>query len=241
MNSALSIAARLKEERNRLKLSQEKLAAAAGVTRQSQSKYEKGLRHPDSIYLHAIAQSQCDVNYILTGQRINSSSQNSQHHLQINIADAPAHYVKHQHQDYDNPKTVMEANDYIFIPNTVGTKSTRSTSASLIFTASWLSQNIKCSTKSLSLMTIDDDGMEPSIGAGDIALLSHDDKLMQQDGLFIIKMNGVFVIKRCQHLPNHQIKISSDNPAYDTFHLTVSQTQKNKQIIGKIVWIGHKL
>ena len=46
MNFSLSIAARLKEERSRLKLSQEKLASIAGITRQTQSKYEKA---PDSL------------------------------------------------------------------------------------------------------------------------------------------------------------------------------------------------
>ena len=64
-----TIGARLREERNRLALSQEAFGAIPGVTKQAQIKYEKGERHPDTLYLAAIAAAGADVLYILTGQR----------------------------------------------------------------------------------------------------------------------------------------------------------------------------
>lgn len=64
-----SIGARLREERNRLALSQEAFGAIPGVTKQAQIKYEKDERHPDTLYLAAIAVAGADVLYILTGQR----------------------------------------------------------------------------------------------------------------------------------------------------------------------------
>lgn len=60
---------RLREERNRMALSQEAFGAIPGVTKQAQIKYEKGERHPDTRYLAAIAAAGADVLYILTGQR----------------------------------------------------------------------------------------------------------------------------------------------------------------------------
>lgn len=60
---------RLREERERLALSQQALAEKCGVTARSQRNYESGERNPDSAYLAAIAAAGADVLYILTGQR----------------------------------------------------------------------------------------------------------------------------------------------------------------------------
>lgn len=60
---------RLREERERLGMSQEALATLGGVQKRAQINYEKGERHPDSAYLAAIAAAGADVLYILTGQR----------------------------------------------------------------------------------------------------------------------------------------------------------------------------
>lgn len=60
---------RLREERERLGLSQADFGAIGGVKKLAQINYEKGDRHPDSAYLSAIAAAGSDVLYILTGQR----------------------------------------------------------------------------------------------------------------------------------------------------------------------------
>lgn len=60
---------RLREERKRLGLNQTQFAALAGVTLDSQSNYERGLRKPDSAYLAAAAVQGMDVLYVLTGTR----------------------------------------------------------------------------------------------------------------------------------------------------------------------------
>jgi len=65
----MNIAARLKEERERLGLSQAEFGAIGGVKKLAQFNYEKGERHPDSTYLAAIAKAGADVLYILTGER----------------------------------------------------------------------------------------------------------------------------------------------------------------------------
>lgn len=66
------IGARLKEERRRLKMSQEVFAGFGGVARNAQSNYEKGSRLPDAGYLAAVAAEGADVQYILTGKRMNT-------------------------------------------------------------------------------------------------------------------------------------------------------------------------
>ncbi|MFT4191658.1 MAG: helix-turn-helix transcriptional regulator [Comamonas sp.] len=65
----MSIGERLKEERERLGLSQEKFGALGGVLKRAQINYEKDERHPDSAYLSAIAAAGADVLFVLTGER----------------------------------------------------------------------------------------------------------------------------------------------------------------------------
>lgn len=62
-------AARLKEERARLGLSQAALGALGGVGKLAQMNYEKGARVPSVEYLHAIGQKGVDAWYLLTGGR----------------------------------------------------------------------------------------------------------------------------------------------------------------------------
>ncbi|WP_083411667.1 helix-turn-helix domain-containing protein [Janthinobacterium sp. 1_2014MBL_MicDiv] len=58
---------RLRAERKRLGLSQEKFAALAGVTKDTQLNYESGARKPDSDYLMAICDAGVDSHFLLHG------------------------------------------------------------------------------------------------------------------------------------------------------------------------------
>lgn len=60
---------RIKEERERLGLSQAEFAALAGAHRKSQGNYESGERSPDANYLAALAAAGVDVLYVVTGVR----------------------------------------------------------------------------------------------------------------------------------------------------------------------------
>ncbi|WP_295377221.1 helix-turn-helix transcriptional regulator [uncultured Pseudacidovorax sp.] len=64
-----SIGDRLREERERLGLSQSEFAAKAGTTRKTQFNYETDARRPDADYLAALLGAGVDVLYVLSGQR----------------------------------------------------------------------------------------------------------------------------------------------------------------------------
>lgn len=63
------LGSRLREERDRLQLSQQELADACGVTMRSQRNYEKDERLPDAAYLAALTQVGVDALYVLAGDR----------------------------------------------------------------------------------------------------------------------------------------------------------------------------
>ncbi len=63
------IGARLREERERLGLSQRVFGEIGGVEPNAQGKYESGDRTPKADYLAAVANKGVDVLYVLTGSR----------------------------------------------------------------------------------------------------------------------------------------------------------------------------
>lgn len=62
------ISARLKEERNRLGMTQTEFGVAGGVSLGTQSAYESAKTSPDLRYMAAIAAVGADVLYVLTGR-----------------------------------------------------------------------------------------------------------------------------------------------------------------------------
>ena len=64
---------RLREERERLGLSQDDMAKVGGIGRTTQLNYEAGTRFPDTDYLHKIAGAGANQIYILTGERVAGS------------------------------------------------------------------------------------------------------------------------------------------------------------------------
>jgi transcriptional regulator with XRE-family HTH domain len=66
--TAIGFGERIKNERQRLKLSQAEFAELGGVSRQSQANYESEHRVPDLNYLSSLC-DKVDVMYILTGSR----------------------------------------------------------------------------------------------------------------------------------------------------------------------------
>ncbi|HDR1813586.1 helix-turn-helix domain-containing protein [Pasteurella multocida] len=67
------IGARLKEEREKLKLNQEVMGSVGGVRKQAQLKYESGMSCPSADYLHEIAKVGVDLLYVILGERANTA------------------------------------------------------------------------------------------------------------------------------------------------------------------------
>lgn len=65
----MQVFSRIKEERERLGLSQDAFAKAGGVSKRAHIYYEQGERSPSADYLAGIAEIGVDVAYIITGIR----------------------------------------------------------------------------------------------------------------------------------------------------------------------------
>lgn len=72
-----SIGGRLKEERERLGMSQGVFGEIGGVKTNAQVKYEKDERSPDALYLEALFRAGVDVSYVITGLRSTAIPENA--------------------------------------------------------------------------------------------------------------------------------------------------------------------
>ena len=64
------IGIRLKEERERLGITQPVFAEAAGAKKRTLIDWEKGISSPTAVQLSALSEIGVDVMYVLTGQRV---------------------------------------------------------------------------------------------------------------------------------------------------------------------------
>ncbi|CQQ60750.1 helix-turn-helix transcriptional regulator [Yersinia enterocolitica] len=64
-----NIGGRIREERERIGLSQMAFGEIGGVKKLAQLKYEQGGRAPDALYLEAISRVGVDVQFVVTGVR----------------------------------------------------------------------------------------------------------------------------------------------------------------------------
>lgn len=238
MESYDYIASRLKEERSRIGLNQIDLAAAAGVTRQTQSKYEKGMRCPDSIYLNAISLQGIDILYVVTGVRTvcyakpadecaDQQENNKLASLDGDNSPDPEEFVVIPFY------TLTAKNDGLDIggDRTVDT---------MIFNKEWIHRELHVNSEQLYLLYVEGESMTPKLNPGDVLLIDHADTTVMKDGIYALQMDDALLVKHLQRLPDRRIKVISDNPKYEPFELSLDRLGENIDIIGRVVWLGHR-
>ncbi len=86
----VNIGDRLKEERERLRMTQESFSVAGGAGKRAYIRYEQGERLPDAGFLAALSASGVDVLYVLTGRRSATALSPEEQTLLGYYRDAPA-------------------------------------------------------------------------------------------------------------------------------------------------------
>ena len=81
------------------------------------------------------------------------------------------------------------------------------------FSRLWLNQK-NLHSKSLSCVKVRGDSMEPTLNNGDVILVNSDRQV--GDGVFVVRIGNLLRVKRLQTLLNGSLKISSDNPIYES-------------------------
>lgn len=97
------------------------------------------------------------------------------------------------------------------------------------FDAEWLEREELIAGR-LACLPIKGDSMSPGLKTSDIVLidLTH----QRGDGVFVLRLNGALRIKRLQWLADGRLRISSDNPIYETEYVDPTSPPDDFAIIG---------
>lgn len=109
---------------------------------------------------------------------------------------------------------------------------------SMGFGPKWL-RRLGIDPANLSLIAVDGDSMDPTLGDGDDIMVDHGASSRPlRDGIYVLRMDDVLLVKRVAMGPSGKLSIRSDNPQYPDWE-DVSAESVN--IIGKVVWTGRRL
>ncbi|GAB5482780.1 MAG: hypothetical protein Pars92KO_25370 [Parasphingorhabdus sp.] len=109
---------------------------------------------------------------------------------------------------------------------------------SMAFGAKWLKQ-LGSAPDKLSLISVDGDSMDPTLCDGDDIMVDHSAaERPLRDGIYVLRMDDVLLVKRLALRPSGKLSIRSDNDRYPDWD-DVEPQEVN--IIGRVVWTGRRL
>ncbi|WP_198314584.1 helix-turn-helix transcriptional regulator [Chitinibacter sp. GC72] len=90
-------------------------------------------------------------------------------------------------------------------------------------------------------MRVKGESMEPSLKDGCIVLVDTAQRRVAE-GVFVLRMNDELLVKRLQPLPGGVVRVMSDNPAYASFEINLSQMAEHEiDIIGRAIHLNTKI
>tara|TARA_R110002126_G_scaffold44671_8_gene127118 strand:+ start:11436 stop:12089 length:654 start_codon:yes stop_codon:yes gene_type:complete len=109
---------------------------------------------------------------------------------------------------------------------------------SMGFAPRWI-RRLGADPADLSLIVVDGDSMAPTLGDGDDIMVDHGAVSRSlRDGIYVLRMDDVLLVKRVAMGPSGKLSIRSDNPQYPDWE---DVSADNVNIIGRVVWTGRRL
>ena len=106
------------------------------------------------------------------------------------------------------------------------------------FDEKWL-RKLGVDPKQLSLIRVEGNSMLPTLADGDDIMVDRAAaNVALRDGIHVIRMDDVLMVKRLARGPKGRLSVLSDNPAYPDWS-DVDGASVN--VVGRIVWTGRRL
>ena len=106
------------------------------------------------------------------------------------------------------------------------------------FDEKWL-RKLGVDPKQLSLIRVEGDSMLPTLANGDDIMVDRAAvNAALRDGIHVIRMDDVLMVKRLARGPKGRMSVLSDNPAYPDWP---DVDGKAVTVIGRVVWTGRRL
>ena len=90
------------------------------------------------------------------------------------------------------------------------------------------------------MIEVQGDSMQPTMMDGDMLLVNSQVNQIR-DGIYVLRFDGLLMVKRLQRQPGGHVMVTSDNPAYTPFTVDLNDESTEFSVLGKVVWVGRRL
>ena len=231
---------RLKRVRGHLRHSQKEMDQVLCIGKGSWQRYETGLQMPGGHVIASIARQGINANWLLTGEG------------SMLLEDLAAHQGQTPNKWFEQVGVSAKhyGDEYALVPiydvraaagHGAAVEFEQVTDA-LMFKRQWINQELHANAADLYLIYVDGESMEPTLRPGDIILIDRRSaQAVPRDGIYVLRIDGSLLVKRLQRLPGRRVTVSSDNPAYAPFELTLDAAGEDIAIVGRVVWSGRRM
>jgi phage repressor protein C with HTH and peptisase S24 domain len=206
---------RLKQERTRLGMSQEEFGAVGGVKKVAQSNYETGKRFPDSQYLERLAAAGVDIQFVVSGFRLDNPSQPLEQPASEPGPDLSPVLM------YDIEAAAGAGRSFEGEP----------VKTTLYFSTMELSEQGLDPAQVVGIK-VRGDSMDGTLSDGDWVLVDRSNRDPRQEGVFLLLVSGERRIKRVQRLAGGALYLISDNDHYQP-EMIKPQDMHDVEILGR--------
>lgn len=109
----------------------------------------------------------------------------------------------------------------------------------MAFRTEWL-RRIGVQPSSAEVLVAVGDSMEPTIRDGDLILIDRSIKQVVDDGIYVLVLGGMVLLKRLQNRRDSSVVLKSDNPQYDDEVVPAGEVS-DLRIEGRVRWFGRTL
>ncbi|MEZ5707885.1 MAG: S24 family peptidase [Blastomonas sp.] len=109
----------------------------------------------------------------------------------------------------------------------------------IAFSEGWL-RRMGAGSGPMSMIRVEGDSMAPTLVDGDDIMVTLDDDgaIRRRDGVYVLRMDDVLMVKRLSFRPDGRLSVISDNPLYPGFPDLAPDAV---HIVGRVIWAGRRL
>lgn len=210
-------------------------ALRVGLIESTIAKYERGDRVPDADTLAAYrTKLNVDMNWLATGEG-QMFGEDRQVQRQLSI-------VPFQRNE---PTTLLPRYDIAASAGAGSLIVSEDVNEHFAVGRDWLRRNLPGWAPLNSTVGVLDgsgDSMEPTIRDGDTLMVVRDVewRIVERGGIFVFSLDDRLLLKRLQVLANGDLKMISDNPAYEPYVIPVRDIPERVIIHGEVFFAGGK-